>query len=94
MDSIQEMQYTTLQKKQQVTYTVDGVNQVQTTIISSLFGGDDGGEGLYYVKRVDNNNIKLAKSLANIYFSKFVTVDGSPTVKNNIIEPFEINGKF
>ena len=46
------------------------------------------------LKRVDNNTIKLAKSLANIYFSKFETLDGSPTVNNNIIEPFEITGKF
>ena len=80
-------------EKSTVTYTVDGVEQVQTTIISSLFGGDDGGEGVYYVKRVDSSNIKLAKSLANIYFSKFETLDGSPTVNNNILEPFGITGK-
>ena len=58
-----------------------------------MFGGDDGGEGVYYVKRVDNNNIKLAKSLSNIYFSKFETLDGSPTVNNNILEPFDVTGK-
>ena len=80
-------------EKTTVTYTVDGVEQVQTTIISSLFGGDDGGEGVYYVKRIDNNNIKLAKSLSNIYFSKFETLVGSPTVTNNILEPFDVTGK-
>ena len=57
-------------------------------------GGDDGGEGLYFVKRVDANNIKLAKSLANIYRSKFVTLSGSPTVKDNTLEPYEVHGKF
>ena len=85
--------YYTPQKKV-TTVSLDGEEIKTTTITSSLFGGDDGGEGLYYVKRVDANNIKLAKSLANIYASKFIALTGSPTVTDNILEPYEINGKI
>jgi hypothetical protein len=81
-------------QKTVTTVSLDGEEITSTTITSSLFGGDDGGEGLYYVKRVDDNNIKLANSLANIYASKFVTLTGSPTVTDNILEPYEINGKI
>ncbi len=64
-----------------------------STILSSLFGGDDGGEGIYYVSRVDNNNIKLAKSLANLYTSKFVVIESTTTVSNNILERSETKNK-
>ena len=66
--------------------TDDGELPEETTIISSLFGGDTGGEGVYYVLRVDNNNIKLAKSNANLYAEQFVSVETSTTVVDNIIE--------
>jgi hypothetical protein len=35
--------------------------------------------GIYYVKRVDNTKIKLAKSRENIFTNNFVTVNGSVT---------------
>ena len=66
--------------------TDDGELPEVTTIISSLFGGNTGGEGVYYVLRVDDNNIKLAKSNANLNASQFVSVESSTTVVNNIIE--------
>ena len=81
-------------QKTVTTASLDGQTITSSSIASSLFGGDDGGEGLYFVKRVDANNIKLAKSLANIYRSKFVTLSGSPTVKDNTLEPYEVHGKF
>ena len=81
-------------QKTVTTASLDGETITSSSIASSLFGGDDGGEGLYFVKRVDANNIKLAKSLANIYRSKFVTLTGSPTVKDNTLEPYAVHGKF
>ena len=58
-----------------------------------MFGGDNGGEGLYYIKRVDNNTISFAKVISkHILFQ--ICSRGPQTVKNNIIEPFEINGKL
>ena len=49
------------------TVSLDGESVTNRSIASSLFGGDTGGEGVYYVFRVDNNNLKLAKSLSNLY---------------------------
>ena len=80
-------------QKTETTFTVDGEDFIQTSIKSSLFGGDDGGEGVYYVFRVDNNNIKLAKSPANLYTSNFASVPSSTTVSDNIIELVETKGK-
>jgi len=80
-------------QKTETTFTVDGEEFIETSIKSSLFSGDDGGEGVYYVFRVDNNNIKLAKSPANLYTSNFVSVPSSTTVTDNTIELVETKGK-
>ena len=70
------------------TISLDGGETTLTSISSSLFGGDDGGEGIYFVKRLDTNNLQLAKSLANLQFSKFETTKSSVTITNNILEPY------
>ena len=66
----------------------EGNTTVSFTTISSLFD-----EGLYYVKRVDPNNIKFAKSRTNIDNSIFITVTDNITVNNNTIEPYELKSK-
>ena len=55
-------------------------------------------EGLYYVKRVDGNTVKFAKSQSDIYEGIFTKVkpDGgvdSVTITSNDIEKYEFNGK-
>ena len=80
-------------QKTETTFTVDGEDVTQSSIISSLFGGETGGEGVYYIFRVDNNNIKLAKSPANLYTSNFESVSTTTTVTNNTIELVETKGK-
>ena len=55
-------------QRTQTTVEVDGEDVIDTSIQSSLFGGDTGGEGVYYVFRVDNNNLKLAKSPAQFIY--------------------------
>jgi len=72
---------------------IDGDIQTSTSITSSLFGGETGGEGVYYVFRVDHNNIKLAKSPANLHTSNFMTVESGTTVTLNTIELLETKGK-
>ena len=72
---------------------LDGNIQTSTSITSSLFGGETGGEGVYYIFRVDHNNIKLAKSPSNLYTSNFVTVESGTTVTSNTIELLETKGK-
>lgn len=63
-------------------------------IISKIFD-----EGLYFVHRVDSNNVKLAKSRSDLYNEKYVTIDdlsGKPNVDitNHIIEKYAFNGKI
>ena len=85
--------YYTPQKTTKSVEIGDGETFEESTIISSLFGGDTGGEGIYYVLRVDNDNIKLAKSNANLYASQFVSTETSTTVVDNIIEDSILVGK-
>ena len=80
-------------QRTQTTVEIDGEDVIDTSIQSSLFGGDTGGEGVYYVQRIDNNNIKLAKSQANLYTSNFVNIS-TTTVTSNTIELSETSGRF
>ena len=40
----------------------DGQDVTNSSIPSSLFGGDNGGEGLYFIKRVSPTTIRLSRS--------------------------------
>ena len=71
----------------------DGQEITDTTISSSLFNEDSGGEGLYFVKRVSSTTIKLSRSRTNVYKSEFVSVESAVTVTNNIIKPFDLKSK-
>ena len=63
---------------------------VETTVTSSsLFD-----EGIYYIKRVDSNNIKLAKSRSNIKDSEFLSIDNATTVNLNKIQPYKFKSKI
>ena len=53
-------------------------------------------EGLYFIKRVDENNIKLAKSPSNLYNNIFAKVqDNTPltTINNNTIEKYDFKDR-
>ena len=56
-------------------------------IISSLFD-----EGIYYVKRIDANQIKLSKSRSNIFNSIFIEIE-TKQVNNNKLELFNFRNK-
>jgi hypothetical protein len=58
------------------------------TIKSSLFD-----EGLYFVKRIDSNTIKLSRSHSDIFNQKFVTVSEETTITNNKLELLEFRNK-
>ena len=50
-------------------------------------------DGLYYVKRIDNTKIKLAKSRSDIYNEKFLSVESQVTIANNTLQPFAFKDK-
>ena len=78
-----------------VTTTIndDGQDVTNSSIPSSLFGGDNGGEGLYFIMRVSPTTIRLSRSRTNLYKSEFISIDSSTTVSNNIIKPFNLKSK-
>ena len=82
-----ELVYYTPEKRLVETENDDGSIKRRIYIDSSLFGGRNGGEGEYFLYRVDNNHIRLARSRSDLYFSKFIQLSGTTTVSNNSIEP-------
>ena len=85
--------YYTPQKGSVNTVDSEGNTIFQEYIISRLFA-----EGLYYIKRIDANTVKFAKSQSDIYRGIFtkVTPDGgvdSVTIASNDIEKYQFQGK-
>ena len=70
--------------------TTSGTKLDNFVIKSELFPN---AEGLYFVKRVDANSIKLAKSRSDLYFENYITLDNVGIVTDNRIEPFTFNGE-
>jgi hypothetical protein len=68
----------------------DGTGQIveKEITLSKLFD-----EGIYYVKRINSNTIKLSRSKSDTYQSKFISVDSPVTIKSNIIEIVNFNKK-
>jgi len=66
----------------------DGNSIVTESIQSSLFD-----EGIYFIKRVDANRIKLSRSQSDIFNQIFLTISEEKTVSNNKIELYEFRDK-
>ena len=85
--------YYTPEKGSVTTIDSSGQPVIQEYVISSIFD-----EGLYFVKRIDEKNIKLARSRSNIYNNIFAKANtegnDTKTIQNNIIEKYEFKGKI
>ena len=73
-------------------------NVVSKQFLSGLFeDSNDFGEGIYFVKRVDTNTIKLAKSRSNLFnniFEKVLTAFNTITLGPQTLEKFELKDKI
>ena len=92
--------YYTPQKSVIVTPLPDGTIVNQEVIESSLFGNqiDYRGEGLYFIKRVNGNIVKLAKSTSDLYSGIFASVSISGglndvTITSNDIQKYSFDKK-
>jgi hypothetical protein len=80
--------YYTPEKKLVQSFDTNG-NIVETlSTVSELFS-----EGIYFVKRIDSNTIKIALSKSDIYNSKFKSVDSPVTVTSNKFEYYKFKSK-
>jgi hypothetical protein len=75
--------YYTPETREVTSIDADGNFTSSTVVSSSLFE-----EGIYFIKRIDANNVKFAKSKSDILNQKFVNVENETTVSNNKIEPY------
>ena len=64
--------------------------QIDTTTVTNTFLPK---EGLYFVKRIDSNNVKFANSKSDIHNNIFITFTTAVTVNNQRIEPYTFKSK-
>lgn len=69
-------------------YTGDVVYYTPADSLSSLFS-----EGIYYIKRVDSNNVQFAKSDSDIQNQLFVSITDPVSVSNDKIELYKFKSK-
>ena len=67
--------------------------KVDTRIVRGTSLGANFPDGLYYVKKISDTKIKLAKSRNDIYNEKFISVESQLTVTNNTLKPFEFKDR-
>lgn len=69
---------------------IDGFGNLSTrsVINSSIFE-----EGLYFIKRLDSNTVKFARSKNDILNSKFISIDNEVRVNNNKLEVYDLRSK-
>lgn len=63
----------------------------QTMILSSL--GDNIQEGIYFIKRLDQNNVKLSRSRSDVFNGIFVNINSNVTPNSNTLERYNLRGK-
>ena len=80
--------YYTPEKETIQSRDIDGNINNFEIISTSLFD-----EGIYFIKRIDKNNIKLSKSKSDILYEKYVSPENDVVINNNKIEPIEFSGK-
>jgi len=80
--------YYTPEKGVLTSYDSDGNVITTDTTLSSIFE-----EGLYFIKRVDSNNVKFARSRSDIFNSRFISVESTITATNNKLIPFRFANK-
>ena len=80
--------YYTPEKTELTSIDIDGNSSTSSVVSSTLFD-----EGIYFIKRVDANNVKFAKSKSDILNEEFISLENQTTVNNNTIEPYEFAGK-
>ena len=64
--------------------------QIETSTSTNLFLPK---EGLYFIKRIDSNNVKFANSRSDINNNIFINFTNATTVNNQRIEPYTFKGK-
>jgi len=66
-----------------------GITTTKSVLGSTLFDGNDGGEGLYFVERVSPRKIKLAKSRTELYNQNYITLESSTPVTKNKFDLYD-----
>jgi hypothetical protein len=72
---------------------VNDSGNVEKRIVIGTSLGANFPDGLYYVKRISDTKLKLAKSRSDVYNNKFISVESSTTVTDNTLQPFTFRDK-
>ena len=72
---------------------INDAGQIDIQEVRNQSLGDNFPDGLYYVKRLSDTSVKLAKSKSDIYNNKFLSVESSVTVTSNTLKPYYFQDK-
>ena len=83
-----DLVYYTPQKGSTTSFDSDRNPTTTKIVLSSIFD-----EGIYFIKRVDSNNVKFARSRSDIFNSRFISVESIVTVSKNKLIPYKFVNK-
>ena len=83
-----DLVYYTPQKGSRTSTDSDGKTTTTEIVLSSIFD-----EGIYFIKRVDSNNVKFARSRSDIFNSRFISLESIVTVNENKLIPYKFANK-
>ena len=87
-----EAVYYTPEKEIVEIFDDDGsILSTEENIISSL--GDNIQEGIYFIVRLDQNNVKLSRSRSDIFNGIFVNINSNVTPSSNTLERYDLRGR-
>ena len=72
---------------------VDDNDTISQRTINGTSLGSNFPDGVYYIKKINDNTIKLSKTINDLYLGRFLSVETQVTVTNNTIKPFKFNNK-
>jgi hypothetical protein len=72
---------------------VDDNDEISERTVDGTSLGPNFPDGIYYIKKIDDNTIKLSKTINDLYLGRFLSVETQVTVSNNTLKPFKFNQK-
>ena len=73
--------------------TLDTFSGVTQTTYPEGNLGSNFEEGLYFIKRIDENNVQFAKGRSDLFYGNFVSTPSPVTITGQVLEVYNLKGK-
>ena len=72
---------------------VDDEGNISERTVDGTSLGANFPDGLYYVKKINDNTIKLSRTINDLYLERFLSVESEVTLTDNTLIPYKFNQK-